>query len=98
MTGHPAPVAPPPPLPGAVPHEVQLPAKGDLCAWRRTARNPAEGFGIVLGVAAAVVELVPLTGSPSHSLRRPLRDVRVLVRHDRLVAGLLDELSMVGPW
>lgn len=72
---------------------------GDLCAWRRTRRGQvvARGFGLVTVIDRAGVELVPITGSPSHRLRRPFADVARLVSHTQLVSGLEDELARQAP-
>lgn len=81
--------APPPPL--------VLP--GDLVAWRRHSRGTlaAHGFGLVVGLDGRVVELVPITGSTSHKLRRPAADVVRLVSHAQLTSGLEDELNRLAP-
>ncbi|MPY92663.1 MAG: hypothetical protein GEV08_06210 [Acidimicrobiia bacterium] len=75
------------------------PGKGDLCAWRRVqgGQRVAEGFAVVEAVEDGVVTVAPLTGSPSHHLRRPPADVRVLVSHAQCVAWLAVELERC-PW
>lgn len=81
-------MTPPPPTVG--------PQPGDLVAWRRPSGpgSPVDGYGLVEVLdGPEVVVLRPLSGSPSHHLRRPARDVLVLVRAHVVLETLAAELE-----